>query len=60
MEKTQRSSSFELLRILAMLMIIAHHLAVHSGYDWGQGIMANRLWILFLQEGGVTKQFIFH
>ena len=30
-EKKQRSSNFELLRILLMLLIIAHHYVVNSG-----------------------------
>ena len=32
MEKTQRNSKFEILRIICMLMIIAHHLVTHGGY----------------------------
>ena len=29
----QRNSSIELLRIIAMFMILAHHFIVHNGYD---------------------------
>lgn len=28
-----RNSSIELLRIVAMFMILAHHFVVHNGYD---------------------------
>ena len=36
-----RNSSIELLRIIAMFMILAHHFIVHNGYDvlnspWGR------------------------
>lgn len=31
-----RSANFELLRIFAMLLIIAHHLASHGGYGGGE------------------------
>lgn len=30
---TRRNSSIELLRIIAMFMILAHHFAVHNGFD---------------------------
>ena len=29
-----RDSNIELLRIIAMLMIVIHHFAVHSGFTW--------------------------
>ena len=51
--KNQRQSNIELLRIVAMLMIIAHHVAVHSGFAFPSGsISFNRLWIQFIQMGG--------
>ncbi len=31
--KWGRNSSIELLRIVAMFMILAHHFIVHNGYD---------------------------
>ncbi|MCR5031669.1 MAG: hypothetical protein K6A92_02280, partial [Lachnospiraceae bacterium] len=52
-EKKGRESSFELLRIIAMLMIIAHHyynkggLATLVGDDLG-----NKVAVLFLGQGG--------
>ncbi len=32
---TERQSNFELMRIVAIVLIIAHHVAVHA--DWGNG-----------------------
>ncbi len=49
----QRQSNIELLRIIAMFMIVAHHIAVHSGFIFSSdSITANRLWIQFIQMGG--------
>lgn len=49
----KRQSNIELLRIIAMLMIIAHHVAVHSGFGFSsQDVTVNRLWIQFIQMGG--------
>lgn len=50
----QRLTNIELLRIIAMVIIIAHHLAYHSGFDFiGEGrITINRLWIKWLESGG--------
>ena len=51
--KNHRSSNIELLRIIAMIMIIAHHVSVHSGFVYpGEIISFNRLWIQFIQLGG--------
>ena len=48
-----RQSNFELLRIVSMVMIIAHHIAVHSGFDFPvEVISVNRIWIQFLRLGG--------
>lgn len=48
--KKIRKSNIELLRILAMVMIVAHHLAVHSGFS---GLSTgNRLWVRFISIGG--------
>ena len=53
MTDTQRKSNIELLRIIAMLMIIAHHIAVHSGFGFPtDSVSVNRLWIQFIQMGG--------
>ena len=51
--KTQRQSNFELLRIFAMLLIIGHHFAVHSGFVYpNDAVSLGRLWIQFLTIGG--------
>ena len=49
-----RESNFELLRILAMLMIVASHYAVHGiGFDnWTTGSLVNRWCIAFFFSGG--------
>lgn len=51
---TIRQSNFELLRIFAMLMIVAHHFSVHSGFDFNSSdfLLINKLWIIFIQIGG--------
>ena len=47
-----RQSNIELLRILSMIMIIAHHVGVHSGFAFDAGIYINEFWVLFLKIGG--------
>ena len=48
-----RQSNIELLRIVAMVLIVAHHFAVHGGFDFPlANITVNRLWIQFIQIGG--------
>lgn len=52
-ELAPRQSNIELLRIVAMLMIIAHHFVVHGGFEFSTDtITANRLWVQFIQMGG--------
>lgn len=52
MEKV-RKSNFELLRILAMLMIVAHHFAVHTNFQFPSGFTTiNRVWIQLIAMGG--------
>ena len=52
-EIKNRESNFEILRIVAMIMIIFHHLSVHSGFGYSMTeISANKLWIQFIQMGG--------
>lgn len=49
----ERNSNFELLRIIAMFMIIIHHLAYHSQFNFQYDELTfNRLWIQFIQIGG--------
>lgn len=50
---TRRNSSMELLRILAMLLILAHHSMVHSGLDMlAAGVSPRELFELALHTGG--------
>lgn len=66
---TERKSNFELLRIVAMLMIVAHHLAVHGVQQvlssdnayraWATGTMVNRLFTLLFVPGGATGVALF-
>ena len=57
--KEKRNSSIELLRIIAMLMIVGHHLAMHSQFDFSAAPALNRFWVLFLREGGQAGVDIF-
>lgn len=51
--QNHRKSNIELLRIIAMIMIIAHHIAMHSSFNFAfDSISINRLWIQFIQLGG--------
>ena len=53
MEKQKRQSNFELLRILAMLLIIGHHFSVHGGFTFSPtDLSLNSLWIQGLALGG--------
>ncbi|MCM1262516.1 MAG: acyltransferase [Butyrivibrio sp.] len=48
-----RQSNIELLRIIAMFMVVAHHFVIHGGFDFStETVSANRLWVQFLQSGG--------
>lgn len=51
--KKSRQSNIELLRIVAMIMIIFHHIGYYSGFDYtASGISANRLLTQFITYGG--------
>lgn len=48
-----RQSNIELLRIVAMIMIVAHHFAVHGGFTFAADTLSlNRFWLQFIQIGG--------
>ena len=48
-----RDSNIEILRIVATIFIIAHHFAIHSGFEFSNdSITINRLWIQFIEIGG--------
>lgn len=58
--KAERSSNWEMLRIIAMLMIIAHHLALYSSFSFGNELQNfNQYWILFIEGGGKIGANIF-
>lgn len=55
-----RMSNFELLRIIAMFMIIAHHFAVHGGFEFpADTLTVNRFWIQIMRFGGKVGVDIF-
>lgn len=48
-----RKSNLELLRIFAMLLIVAHHFAVHTNFQFPSSFTTiNRAWIQFIVIGG--------
>lgn len=48
-----RQSNIELLRIIAMIIIVAHHFAYHGGFNFsGDAVTVNRLWVRFIEIGG--------
>lgn len=48
-----RNTSIELLRIIAMLMIIFHHFAVHGGFSFADAeVSIPHFWYYFIQMGG--------
>lgn len=52
-ENKVRQSNFELLRIISILMIIAHHFAYHSEMQFDTSVIGvNRLWTQLLYYGG--------
>ena len=51
----QRNSSIELLRIIAMFMILAHHFIVHNGYDvLNLPLGPERIFLQLVMQGGGT------
>lgn len=49
----KRQSNIELLRILAMILIIAHHFALFGAFGFSEtAVSINKLWIQFIQIGG--------
>ena len=50
---SKRQSNIELLRIISMIMVIAHHLSYRGGFEFDtNSITINRLWTQFLMYGG--------
>ena len=51
--KKARNSNIELLRIIAMLVIVGCHFATHGGFDFNsQSVTLPRLWWIVLEMGG--------
>lgn len=48
----KRNSAIELLRIIAMIMIVAHHFAVHGKFQVENTTFINNIWLEFLSSGG--------
>ncbi len=48
----KRESNIELLRIISMLMIIAHHFSVHSNFVAEKTSFTNNVWLQLLSSGG--------
>lgn len=58
---SQRNSSIELLRIISMFIILAHHFAVHNSYDYTQMAVGLTRFLIqaFLESGGKVGVVIF-
>ena len=53
MEIKERQSNIELLRIIAILIIIGHHFAIHGKlYEYTDISFVNRIWMQFLLLSG--------
>jgi len=49
----ERQSNIELLRIMSMFAIVAHHFSIHGSFSFDNGtITLNRIWLQFLLMGG--------
>jgi len=56
-KKVERNSAFEILRIIAIIFIIAHHFSNHGGFSFGgleqtSLIIFNKTWIDFIAQLG--------
>ncbi len=47
-----RDSRFELLRIICMFLIVAHHYSIFSGFVFEEAISINKIWVQILSIGG--------
>ena len=47
-----RNSAVELLRIVAMIIIIFHHFAVHGVFTWNNELTIPHFWYNFISSGG--------
>lgn len=51
-QKQERDSGIELLRIIAMFLIVMHHYVLHGGFGLGGRLDMNVAWIRLLSLGG--------
>ena len=59
-KKVIRNSNVELLRIIAMFMIIGHHYSYYGGFEYDTATISfNRMWYQFLLMGGKIGANIF-
>ena len=53
LNKEERQSNFELLRIISMILIVAHHYVMHGGFEITEKALSlNKIWIQILSLGG--------
>lgn len=51
--KTDRSSNFEILRIISIIMIVFCHFASHGGFNFeNSDLSLNRIWLYLIEMGG--------
>lgn len=49
----RRDSSFELLRIIGMILIVLHHIACHGGFEFDSSeLSVSRAWFNLIKAGG--------
>lgn len=54
-----RETKFELLRMIAMLMIVFHHFALYGGFDFANTISLNHFWYNLIISGGKIGVILF-
>ena len=52
MLQKERNSSFELLRLISMLLIVMHHYSLHGGFDYMSTLSLRLYFIQCLNMGG--------
>ena len=55
----KRKTNFELLRIVAMIMILFHHLALHTTFRFDNSLSLGKMWVDFINIGGQVGVTIF-
>lgn len=59
MSQIQRKSNFEFLRIVALLLIVFHHMSVHGSVPFGSGTLFDDIYFQLLAFGGRVGVWIF-